>query len=140
MLARGGIVYRERAKQLRDFSGLQFGKITPTDIDGFIEYKNKCYVIMEAKYVTGKHSYGQTLALERLCDDLQKTKPTLLIFARHSVEVNQDVDYSKCRVERYRYKGAWHVYKANVKELIDIFLQRIDERDDQLNRRPEIGL
>jgi hypothetical protein len=132
----GRIIYRERAKQLRDFSGLQFGKITPTDIDGFIEYKNKCYVIMEAKYITGKHSYGQTLALERLCDDLEKTKPTLLIFARHTTEVNQDVDYSTCDVERYRYKGAWHTCRKNVKDLIDAFFQRIDERDEQWNRRP----
>ena len=35
-LDRGKIRNRECAGQLKDFSGLRFGKITPTDIDGFV--------------------------------------------------------------------------------------------------------
>ena len=38
---RGVIQNRDRKKQIIDFSGLKYGKITPTDIDGLIEYKDK---------------------------------------------------------------------------------------------------
>jgi len=46
-----GVIHApQRATQLRDYSGLLFGNITPTDIDGLIEYKNIGYVIIELKY------------------------------------------------------------------------------------------
>ena len=38
---RGATTYKERAKQGRDFTGLRYGNITPTDIDGLIEYHGK---------------------------------------------------------------------------------------------------
>jgi len=40
---RGKIEHRDRARQIRDFSNLRYGNITPTDIDGLIEYQNKCF-------------------------------------------------------------------------------------------------
>ena len=33
-----------------DFTGLRWGKITPTDIDGFVEIRDKAYVFIEVKY------------------------------------------------------------------------------------------
>ena len=35
--------------RLRDFSGLRYGRITPTDIDAFMEFGNKAFVFIEAK-------------------------------------------------------------------------------------------
>lgn len=125
-MLRGSIAYRERAKQLRDFSGLQFGKITPTDIDGLIEYHNKCYVIIETKYVTAEIPFGQMLALQRLCDDLQKAKPTLLIIARHHTEVDKDIDFAKCDIEKYRYRAKWGTVETNVKDLVEKFFKKIE--------------
>lgn len=126
---RGEINFRSRAKQLRDFSGLRYGNITPTDIDGLIEYKDKAYIIMEAKFGDTVLPKGQELALERLCDDLQKTKATLLIVARHDQNVEKDIDFANCIVEKYRFKKEWTIIKTKttrnwtVRSLIDKFLE-----------------
>lgn len=125
-MLRGAIQDREKAKQLRDFTGLRFGNITPTDIDAFVEYKNLCYVVIEAKTGSKTMPYGQKLALERLCDDLQKAKPTLLILGSHNTPENEDVNYASLRVEKYRYKGKWKSSKKTTKELIESFLKQVE--------------
>lgn len=125
---RGVINHRERAKQIRDFSGLRFGNITPTDIDALIEYKDKAYVIIEYKFGEAEVPTGQMIALERICDDLQNFKHTILIIARHNQPVEQDIDGANAIVEKYRWRKKWIVIKNitqetwKVKKLIDWFL------------------
>ena len=125
---RGVINHRERAKQIRDFSGLRFGNITPTDIDALIEYKDKAYVIIEYKFGEAEVPTGQMIALERICDDLQNFKHTILIIARHNQSVEQDIDGANAIVEKYRWRKKWIVIKNitqetwKVKKLIDWFL------------------
>lgn len=125
-MLRGATTHKARATQARDFTGLIYGKITPTDVDGLIEYQNKGYVFIEAKFGDAEMPYGQRLALERLCDDLQKVKPTLLILAKHNNAVNEEIDFAKCIVDGYRYKNEWHKMKVTVKELIDRFIKRLE--------------
>ena len=81
-IKRGAVHTRGRALQERDFTGLRFGNITPTDIDGLIEYHNERYVIIEAKFGNNNMDFGQELALTRLCDDLGK--PSILVIAKHN--------------------------------------------------------
>ena len=123
---RGQITYRQRAQQLRNFTGLLFGSITPTDIDGFIEYKNRAYIIIEMKLDEVEVPFGQMLALERLCDDLQKEKQCLLIVAQHNYRPEQDIDFANCQVSKYRSRGKWITPESSitVKKLIDEFLKR----------------
>lgn len=102
---------------------VQYGKITPTDIDGLIEYQNKAYILLEAKSGDAPTPYGQKLALERMCDDLQKIKPTLLIFVHHDTPVNQAIDFARCQVGQFRYKGQYRQFEKSVKQLIDWFLR-----------------
>ncbi len=123
VVERGAVYNRSRAKQLRDFTGLRFGRITPTDIDGLIEYQDRKYVIIEAKYGEYPLPDGQYLALKRLCDDLQKLKPTILVVARHYFPPDCDVDYATCEVDEYRFCGKWYPTKWNVRELVDRFLK-----------------
>lgn len=125
---RGIINHRARAKQIRDFSGLLYEKITPTDVDGLIEYKNRAYVILEIKYGDAKLPAGQDLALTRLTDDLERSgKPTLCIVASHQTSnCNEDINVAKTVVRSYRYKGHWWGdwgVSVTSKELIDFFLQ-----------------
>jgi hypothetical protein len=40
---------REQIKIVNDFSGLRFGSISPTDIDGMIDFQNKAFT------GTGRH-------------------------------------------------------------------------------------
>ena len=110
-MLRGEIYNPDRARQLRDFSGLVFGNITPTDIDGLIEYKNIGYVILELKYQDGDVPFGQKLALERLTDDLEKVgKQTLCIIAIHKTDdCNIAIDTANTIVAAYRYHGKWNL-------------------------------
>ncbi len=123
---RGATTYKARAKQGRDFTGLKYGNITPTDIDGLIEYQNKCYVFIEAKMTGTEMPAGQRIALERLCDDLQKIKPTLLILMTHDTPIDREIDFAKSSVEKYRYKGNWIFPQrvSTVRQLIDAFFSK----------------
>ena len=47
---RGKIRNREYAQILRDLTGLRWGKITPTDIDSFLDFGNKACVFIESKF------------------------------------------------------------------------------------------
>jgi len=121
-----------RSTQVRDFSGLRYGNITPTDIDALIEYHNKGWVLIEVKLNGTPIQYGQKLALERLCDDLQKTKPTILILASHETEYSEAIDFANCIVSGYRYCEKWYPETRNttyigdtVKRLVDYFLSEV---------------
>jgi len=127
---RGIITNRKRAKQIRDFSGLRYRNITPTDIDGLIEYHNKAYILIEIKYGDAELPNGQKLALKRLTDDLESSgKPTLFIIASHQTSnCNNDIDVAKTIVSQYRFKKEWyetHDIKITTRQLIDIFHSNI---------------
>jgi hypothetical protein len=126
----GVIVHRDRARQIIDFSGLRFGaNITPTDIDGLIEYQNSAWIWIELKLQEAQCSGGQRLAYVRLCQDLQSTgKPTIFIIASHAVEdTTQDIDAASTTVKEFYYLGKWHTPREtiNLKGAIDKFLDSL---------------
>ena len=110
---RGEIHSPERARQLRNFSGLLFGNITPTDIDGLIEYHDKGYVIIELKYRDAEILRGQELALERMTDDFQRAKKkALCIIATHQEDNPQiSINVADTIVTKYRYLYKWTIPK-----------------------------
>lgn len=134
-VVRGEIYDVERATQQRDFSGLRYGSITPSDIDGMIEWKDKCYVIYEAKLSTVLMlPHGQQVMLEKICDDLQKVKPTIVIWFKHDTEPNEPIPFAACKVHRYRFQGEWLPPRKEgetVKELTDWFLTTYGDYDSK---------
>jgi hypothetical protein len=111
---RGVIRNRARAKQLRDFSGLRFGKITPTDIDGFLEFNDTLFVYIEAKQMGASLPYGQKLALVRMCNAIDGTtnergqaRVAAIVVVGHSTSADQDVDYARASVAGVYYKKSW---------------------------------
>ena len=60
-------VYRHpaRARQLLLFDGMQYGNITPTDIDATIEYKDRARIFVEVKGKSKDVPTGQRLLLQR---------------------------------------------------------------------------
>ena len=101
---RGAIRNREHATQIRDFTGLQFGKITPTDIDAFMEFGDSVFIFIECKHGSAKPKPGQALALDRLADACWKAgKNALLLFCRH--DSSGDVPYAGLPVTGYRMRG-----------------------------------
>lgn len=125
------VKHRERAKQIIDFTGLQWDTITPTDIDGLIEYKNKAMVFMEFKYNDAQMPKGQELALQRLADDSQKVgKEATVLECIHFVgDCNDDVIATDAIVRRIYYKGKWYDDgKSTVKDKIDSFISYVSNR------------
>jgi len=125
---RGVIRNHEYAAQIRDFSGLRWGTITPTDIDGCIDWHNRLWVLLEFKHSGAELPFGQRLALERQCDDLQDCKPTLLVVASHEAPPEQDIDAANAIVTEYRYKGEWLTRRSGctVRALLDTFFDWMD--------------
>ena len=128
---RGKIFNRDRSKQSYDFTGLQFGTITPSDMDCFIEYQNKAWVFVELKSNGVDVPFGQLLALERLTDDLERAgKPTLMLFAYHTTpNVDDDIDVAQALVYAQRVQGEWIEYptaQKTVRFWVQQFLEHVE--------------
>ncbi len=122
---RGRIQERDRARQIIDFSGLKFGKITPTDIDGLIEYHNQAVIFMEFKYFCAPLPHGQQLALTRLVDNSQRAgKEAILLICEHHVsDCDSDIIASDAIVREFYYRAKWyHDGKTTVFDKIQRFL------------------
>lgn len=121
----GVIRDRAAAAQIRNFSGLRWGNITPTDIDGLIEYQNRLFVFIEAKYMGANLPHGQRLALERLCDAVSNSGKMAVVFiASHETPPDEDIDFTKITVIEYRYRGKWvKPPSINLKSAIDLFIK-----------------
>jgi len=118
----GIIRNREFATQLRDFSGLQFGTITPTDIDALIEYKNSCFIFVEAKHQDALLPMGQSLALQRLIDNLKK--PSILFVVTHNTD--GDIDFASTTVQLYYQNGKWHdrLNGTSLRKAIEMYIKK----------------
>lgn len=149
MVKRGQIRNRQLAMQIRDFSGVCYGKISPTDIDGFLEFGDKLYVFIEGKQIGAPLSFGQGLALARLTDachcppkryavaiivdypliseDIDDAAATKCAINpnRHCPLSIKDIDYAAAFVRSYRWGGEWRQplqKDISLKTAIDRFL------------------
>ncbi len=125
MVERGTIKNRERARQLVDFHELRWGKITPTDLDGFLDFGDKVFVFIEYKYEDADMGYGQETAFKRLVGATRK--PCILIHATHSQhDPDKDIDGANATVVRTYWKGQRYPDgKRTVKQVIDCFLEKV---------------
>lgn len=107
MAERGEIRNRAYAAQIRDFRGLRFGKITPTDIDGFLDFGDRLFVFVESKFGGSAMPYGQRLALQRLCDSchVPPRRHAIVLIAAHMSDT--DIDFANSKVTEYRWFGKW---------------------------------
>lgn len=106
-MIRGVINHREFKTQVADMSGLTFGKITPTDLDAFMDFNNKLFVFVEAKHGTSKIPYGQQLAIERLCDACHQPPIRYAVAFVTSHNTSGDIDFASTTVTKYRWGGKW---------------------------------
>lgn len=122
---------REAKQQVINFTGLARDKIMPCDLDACLEYKNRGYVFIEAKYEKAPMPKGQELMYARLADDLDRAgKPTLFIVAEHSQkDVNTDIDLANANVRMYYYQGQlFEPKEMTVKKIYDIFVDSLERR------------
>lgn len=100
MTERGVYQNPNRGKQLIRFDGIQYGKITPTDFDGVIEYQDRIWVLFEAK-LTGKEvPDGQKKALARFVADVGKAgKCAIAMIVDHTTDnPADDIILRNCNV------------------------------------------
>jgi hypothetical protein len=105
----GKISFRARAQQLRDYSGLRFGNITPSDIDGAVDFGGRCFIFLEYKLAGAPIPYGQRLLYERICDALTTSETTSsAIIAEHNQPADTDINCAGALAVEYRWDGEWH--------------------------------
>jgi len=124
MAERGEIRNRKFANQVRDFKGMRWRNITPTDIDGFCDFGNELFVFIEWKFGDTQMPSGQALALERLCGACRKAGiPSYVLLAHH--QDAGDIDCANAECIDY-YGNEWHKLKQSqtVKELIDYLIRK----------------
>lgn len=133
---RGQITYPARAKQIRDFRGLEFGTITPTDIDGVIDYHHRGWFIMDLKLIGAPMLDGQRKALERMTDDLYMAgRLALCVIAEHNTpNPEEPIDAANALVTQYRYLRRWGRPKTlyTVREVAEQFIQATEQNDLRL--------
>jgi hypothetical protein len=96
-------------QQIKDFRGLRFNSISPTDIDGFLDFGNRLFVFIETKFGDSQLQYGQRLALERLCDATHNppSRNSIVLITRHDTQVSEKIDLAESIVFQYRFDKKW---------------------------------
>lgn len=110
MSARGVIRNKQLAQQINDFGGLcRHRNITPTDIDGLIDYNGVAYVLLEGKHINAGIPYGQLRAIENVATSLAKggAMVTAIIYT-HEVPFEQSIYVADCTVKQFFYQAKWY--------------------------------
>ena len=107
---RGDIKHRDRSRQIISYSGLvRHRNITPTDIDGFIDYGGNAFIYMDAKLEGKEIEFGQKLAFENLVKSHVKAEhPTCAIIFRHNTFAAEDIIANECHGDDYYCNMVWH--------------------------------
>ena len=133
MAERGVIYNREKKRRLMSFARLRYNKITPTDIDAFLDFGGLGYVVIEAKGIGVPVPTGQSIALERLLLKLSEPPSLAIVIIAETPDgsMEDDVDLGACEV-----REVWHVKNglklrsnelgATVKEIVDRFKSWVD--------------
>lgn len=126
-MERGKIHNPARAGQLRDFSALRYGTITPSDIDAIIDFGNRAFVIIETKVIGTAVPLGQRILLERMANRMTSGGVSaVVLIAEHNTSPAQVIDVGNCIVVE-TYIGAWRKASGNntVRQAIGLFLERL---------------
>ena len=126
MIMRGQIRNRDRKRQIVDFRGLVYGTITPTDLDGLIDYHNESFAFFELKHRDAEMDRGQKLALIRVVDAIACAgKRSALFVASHTTDQPMnDIAADRCWVRRIYELGTWREpdQMTTLREALDVFL------------------
>jgi hypothetical protein len=96
-----------QVKQAIDFSGIQNGKIHPSDIDAVLEFDNDILILIEVKRKGNKIPTGQRLLLERVCDNWRTRKSVVLFVTHEFYDTTKDIPLNKCIVEKVYWSKSW---------------------------------
>lgn len=125
---RGVIQNKSKGKQLNSFSGLvRQRNITPTDIDGMIDYGGRFFLYMEGKSVGATMPLGQKMALEAVvCSHWKAGHPSVCILFEHDTPEDMEIMVKDCNVKSvFCYEYNFYTWKdiknKTVIEMIEYF-------------------
>ena len=105
---------RERAQQLIDFKGLQFGKCSPTDIDMSMDWQGRTFIFVEVKGLGKPITLGQKYHLEGLCKGLTRGGKTAYgIVVHHETRADEDITAHECMVDIVYNGYGWEKGEQN---------------------------
>lgn len=90
---RGVIQNKARAKQLNSFKDLiRMRNITPTDIDGLIDYNGKAFIYLEGKMKEKRIEDGQKRALENVVlSHWKASHPAMVLLFWHDTPLDSEI-------------------------------------------------
>lgn len=102
---------RNQVKQVIDFTGVQNGKLHPSDIDFVLEFDNEILILGEVKRKYNKIPTGQRLILERICDAWGEK--SIAIKVEHQFDDDsKNIPLEECKVTAwYEPQVGWHFLK-----------------------------
>jgi hypothetical protein len=106
---RGKIKYPNRYKQPISYEGMmRRRKITPTDVDGLIDYNGVSFVYIEGKHKDAPLEAGQRKAIEHIVNSHVKAgHPSCAIIFRHECDANTTIIAKDQLVDRIYYQYKW---------------------------------
>ena len=107
-----------QVKQTIDFTGIESGKIHPTDIDVVLEFDNEVLILMEVKRKGNKIPTGQRLVLERIANSWHTDKVVVLYVTHNFKNDNKDIPLKECNVESIYLGSVWKESKRQI-SLVD---------------------
>lgn len=127
MPERGEIRNKNYASILNSFVGMErHRKITPTDIDGVIDYNGEVFIFLEGKYNDSEMPKGQKYCLEHICDAINDGgKYAICLVFSHYCGPNEIVQVSECTVTKVYTSKKWVAPKK--KESVLSFIKRIED-------------
>jgi hypothetical protein len=113
---RGEVYAPELFDQRLLFIGMEYHrKITPTDIDLFIDFGGHLFIYGEAKRSPHKLTTGQKKALVHLVDSHNSAgHEAIAIFFQHEVDAPISVYVKDLNVVMFYWKGSWIVPKKQI--------------------------
>tara|TARA_R110000822_G_scaffold309173_1_gene438211 strand:+ start:67 stop:462 length:396 start_codon:yes stop_codon:yes gene_type:complete len=104
----------KQVKQSIDFTGIQSGKIHPTDIDVVLEFDNEVLILMEVKRKGNLILTGQRLVLERIANSWHNDKCVVLYVTHNFKNDDKDIPLRDCNVESIYLKRSWKEAKRDI--------------------------
>lgn len=106
-IERGKVRNVALATQYRDYSGLRFERnITPTDIDGSLDFGGKLFVLLEYKAKGAPMSEGQRMHLESHAKAINEgSKKAAVLVCEHETKPGEPIDGAAARVVEYIWWG-----------------------------------
>lgn len=119
---------RKKVRQVVDFTGVQNGRMHPSDIDAVLEFDNRVLILMEVKHERASIPTGQRLLLERICDSWHTDYSCALKVVHDFQNDDVNIPLHECRVSGIYNRGHW-VYYQEPLLLVD-YLNGLGEKWD----------